>query len=327
MQAEMLGLAGVGATRNALTKGMIESFEIPAPVVVDEQRAIAHILGTLDDKIELNRRMNETLEAIARAMFKSWFVDFDPVRAKMNGEPPESICQRLGLTPDLIALFPDRLVDSELGEMPEGWKVMPLEQLTRKISKGTTPTKQDISSATDDPIIPFIKVKDINETGEVVRDGLESIPMSVHQGTLKRSILEAGDILFSIAGTIGRVAVVEPDLANANTNQAVAFIRLKDSAAHFGLCLQHLKSERLKEAASASVVQGVQANVSLASLGTFKIVVPEDGVLELWNKIFDGCYNKMRVCAAESRTLATTRDSLLPKLLSGELCVPVTGDA
>jgi type I restriction enzyme S subunit len=93
---------------------------IPEP---DEQRAIAHILGTLDDKIELNRRMNETLEAIARAIFKSWFVDFDPVRAKMSGESPESICQRLGVAPDLLVLFPDRLVDSELGEIPERWRV------------------------------------------------------------------------------------------------------------------------------------------------------------------------------------------------------------
>ena len=96
---------------------------------IDEQRAIAHILGTLDDKIELNRRMNETLEAIARAIFKSWFVDFDPVRAKASGEPPESICRRLGLTPDLLALFPDRLVDSELGEIPEGWAGDPLERI------------------------------------------------------------------------------------------------------------------------------------------------------------------------------------------------------
>ena len=103
-------------TRSAV---YIRDVEIP---LIEEQRAIAHILGTLDDKIELNRHMNETLEAIARAMFKSWFVDFDPVRAKMSGEPPESICQRLGLTPDLLALFPDRLVDSELGEIPEGWE-------------------------------------------------------------------------------------------------------------------------------------------------------------------------------------------------------------
>jgi type I restriction enzyme S subunit len=81
-----------------------------------EQRAIAHILGTLDDKIELNRRMSETLEAMARALFKSWFVDFDPVRAKMEGRDP-------GLPQALADLFPARLVDSELGEIPEGWEV------------------------------------------------------------------------------------------------------------------------------------------------------------------------------------------------------------
>ena len=91
---------------------------------IAEQRAIAHILGTLDDKIELNRRMNETLEAMARALFKSWFVDFDPVRAKAEGRDP-------GLPKPLADLFPARLVDSELGEIPEGWEVKPLDELAR----------------------------------------------------------------------------------------------------------------------------------------------------------------------------------------------------
>ena len=92
---------------------------------VPEQRAIAHILGTLDDKIELNRRMNETLEEMARALFQSWFVDFDPVRAKMEGSDT-------GLPPDLAALFPDRLVDSELGLIPEGWEVRSLGEVVRE---------------------------------------------------------------------------------------------------------------------------------------------------------------------------------------------------
>ncbi|MBU2818149.1 restriction endonuclease subunit S, partial [Acidithiobacillus ferrooxidans] len=86
-----------------------------------EQRRIAHILGTLDDKIENNRKTAKTLEAMAQAIFQSWFVDFDPVRAKMAGESPESICKRLKLTPEILDLFPDKLVDSELGEIPEGW--------------------------------------------------------------------------------------------------------------------------------------------------------------------------------------------------------------
>ena len=104
-----------GITRFGLRKFDIGLVEVPLPPL-EEQRAIAHILGTLDDKIELNRRMNETLEAMARALFRSWFVDFDPVRAKMEGRDT-------GLPAEIADLFPDRLVDSELGEIPEGWEV------------------------------------------------------------------------------------------------------------------------------------------------------------------------------------------------------------
>ena len=93
--------------------------DVPPP---DEQRAMAHILGTLNDKIELNRRMNETLESMARALFKSWFVDFEPVRAKAEGPDP-------GLPKPLADLFPARLVDSELGEIPDGWEIGPLESV------------------------------------------------------------------------------------------------------------------------------------------------------------------------------------------------------
>jgi type I restriction enzyme, S subunit len=113
-QRQLLSWAGSGGTRNALTKGMLASFEIGVPPL-DEQRRIAHILGTLDDKIELNRRMSETLEAMARALFKSWFVDFDPVRAKAEGRDP-------GLPEHLAGLFPDRFEESELGPIPAGWR-------------------------------------------------------------------------------------------------------------------------------------------------------------------------------------------------------------
>ena len=128
VQGMLLSWAGSGGTRNALTKRMIESFVVRAPIDLLEQRAIARVLGALDDKIELNRRMNETLEEMARALFKSWFVDFEPVRAKMEGRwrRGESLP---GLPADLYDLFPDRLVDSELGEIPEGWGVRGLGEV------------------------------------------------------------------------------------------------------------------------------------------------------------------------------------------------------
>lgn len=133
MQGQLLGLASAGATRNALTKAMIESLSIHAPALA-EQKGIAAVLGALDDKIELNRRMNATLEAMARALFKSWFVDFDPVRAKMAGKQPQEARSAAGATESVLGfmdaatadLLPSRLVPSPLGDIPEGWSIVPV---------------------------------------------------------------------------------------------------------------------------------------------------------------------------------------------------------
>ena len=143
-QAKLLSWAGSGGTRNALTKGMIEAFDVPAPEDIREQRAIARVLGTLDDKIELNRRMNATQEAMAGALFQSWFVDFDPVRAKMDGRDT-------GLPKDIADLFPARLMDSELGEIPEGWPLVPLPELMeinppRALRRGTIAPYLDMAN-------------------------------------------------------------------------------------------------------------------------------------------------------------------------------------
>ena len=116
-----LGARSLGSVQQVINLRDLKTVKVPLPPL-PEQRRIAHILGTLDDKIENNRKTAKNLEAMAQAIFKSWFVDFDPVRAKMAGESRESICKRLKLTPEILDLFPDRLVDSELGEIPEGWR-------------------------------------------------------------------------------------------------------------------------------------------------------------------------------------------------------------
>ena len=131
--AEVSKYINVGAVFDSLKCADIPGFQLPIPAR-HEQRAIAHVLGTLDDKIELSRRMDGTLEAMARALFKSWFVDFDPVRAKMEGRDTE-------LPQDIADLFPDRLVDSEMGEIPEGWKVFRLDQLATHHTKSTSPAR------------------------------------------------------------------------------------------------------------------------------------------------------------------------------------------
>ena len=147
----------VGIARNKQTTGLghvtkrdLKSLEVAYPDL-PEQRAIAHVLGTLDNKIELNRRMNATLEATARAVFKSWFIDFDPVRARKEGRDT-------GLPKEIANLFPDRLVGSELGEIPDGWTVRTLGELCHKPQYGHT------ASAKNLPVGPrFLRITDINK--------------------------------------------------------------------------------------------------------------------------------------------------------------------
>ena len=173
----------IGATMPNLNEGIIRSFPLAIPTL-PEQRAIAHILGTLDDKIELNRRMNETLEAMARALFKSWFVDFDPVRAKAEGRDP-------GLPQPLADLFPARLVDSEVGEIPEGWEVRSLDEIARFLN-GLALQKYPPS---DGRSLPVIKIAQLR-AGNTDDADLASADLAADY------IVEDGDVLFSWSGSL-----------------------------------------------------------------------------------------------------------------------------
>lgn len=303
---------------------------------------VADVLSGFDRKIDINRRINQTLEAMAQAIFKSWFVDFEPVKAKIaakqegrdplraamsaiSGKPdaeldalPPEQYEQLAAT---AALFPDEMEASELGEIPRGWIVSDMRTLAEVISKGTTPNKSDLANAKDVPTVQFVKVKDISEDGEIVRGNLELIARSIHESSLKRSILKTDDLLFSIAGTIGRTAFVDNDLNEANVNQAIAFIRLKDKLDHFALCWLTLRSIETKNFIASKVVQAVQANASLANVGDIPVRLPGNDVLKKWNGVVSPLILEYRARLGEIRTLATLRDTLLPKLLSGELSV------
>ena len=289
-------------------------FRVLLPPIAD-QRAIAHILGSLDDKIELNRRMNETLETMAQAIFKSWFVDFDPVRAKAEGRDT-------GLPGEIADLFPDSFEDSEPGAIPRWWEESTIGENAEKLSKGTTPRKQDVSLAGDSPTVPFLKVRNISDSGEIDISSLEKVPRSIHEKALKRSVLKANDVLFSIAGTIGRVTILPMELDDSNTNQAVAFIR---PHAH-GLPAQFIRllliSDRIQFEAKSRVVQGVQANVSLTVLSELTFPKPSSELIDVWYRYCGGIFEQQMLLLRESRTLASLRDTLLSKLISGELRVP-----
>ncbi|MFO1307286.1 MAG: restriction endonuclease subunit S [Burkholderiales bacterium] len=298
MQDRLLSWAGSGGTRNALTKGMIESFDVPAPEDIDEQRAIAHILGTLDDKIELNRRRNETLEAMARALFKSWFVDFDPVRAKAEGRDP-------GLPKPLADLFPARLVDSELGEIPEEWEVKSLDEIARFLN-GLALQKYPPLDGQSLPVIKIAQLRAANTIGADRASADLEADYVVHDG----------DILFSWSGSLEcRLWAGGPGALNQHLFK-VTSRRYPRWLCYLGIH-RHLDDFRHIAAGKATTMGHIQRH----HLSDAKLLVPPPALLRAMDVVIEPIFENTWRRAVQSRTLAALRDALLPKLISGELRV------
>lgn len=306
-----LRATAIGSAQPLITQGGLNGIRTAACPLAT-QKAIAHILGTLDDKIELNRQMNETLEAMARALFKSWFVDFDPVRAKAAGRQPA------GMDAATAKLFPDAFEMSELGEIPRGWRVSTIEDLTVVVTKGTTPTKSQ-GYATHG--VRFVRVNAIDIHGEILADQLLHIDSETDEA-LSRSQLCAGDILVSIAGTIGRTAVVEDWLLPANVNQAVALLRPESSVVEPDLLFLHVCSPAIQKFFNERVVHAVQANLSLSTIKAATIALPNRERQRVLAAPISNFIQSVRRNRHEAQTLARLRDELLPRLLSGELSIP-----
>ena len=299
-QARLLSWAGSGGTRNALTKGMIEAFDVPVPEDVAEQRAIAHILGTLDDKIELNRRMNKTLEAMARALFQSWFVDFDPVRAKMEGRDT-------GLPQDIADLFPDRLVDSEMGEIPEGWEVASLGDVAALRRKGIDPA----SEASDTPYIGLadmprgsIALTDWGETGSV---------------SSRKSAFKAGDILFGKLRPYFHKVGIAPVDGLCSTDIVVLGARKPKWSAFVLACVS---SSAFVAHTSQTATGTKMPRTSWQAMRRYELGRPTDTMASEFQRTVSPMLRRIVSNIHESRTLTALRDALLPKLISGEIRVP-----
>ncbi|RYU61424.1 restriction endonuclease subunit S [Methylolobus aquaticus] len=285
------------------------TISLPAP---EEQCCIAHVLGTLDDKIELNRRMNETLEAIARAIFKSWFVDFDPVRAKASGEPPESICRHLRLTPDLLALFPDRLVDSELGEIPQGWRWSSIGQEVSILGGGTPSTGNPEFWNGE---YAWVTPKDLS--GATARVLIGSDRKITQAGVKKISSgqLQIGTVLLSSRAPIGYLALTMiPVSVNQGFIAMVCDKRLPNTYV-LQWAIEHL--DAIKQRGSGTTF----AEISKTNFRPMAVLVPGKHVLKAFHQYVMPLYDQITARVHESETLGAVRDTLLPKLLSGELPV------
>ena len=296
-----------GAVQPNINTQVLSGFEFPLPPL-PEQRAIAHVLGTLDDKIELNRRMNETLEAMARALFTSWFVDFEPVRAKMEGRwrRGESLP---GLPADLYDLFPDRLVDSELGEVPEGWEVGTVNQLSKRIQNGGTPKRSE-PTYWEPRDIPWLT------SGEVRQSFVLDTQDYISRRGLEHSsakMISARSVLVALYGaTAGQVSM---NICPLTTNQAVSAIFPSDGNRYF--CLVSLKLQ-VGELGSRAI-GSAQQNLSKQAVESTNVVLPPIELRAVFDTIVEGSFERIFANLSESRTLAAQRDTLLPRLVSGDV--------
>lgn len=324
MQEHMLAWASSGATRNALTKGMIEGFDVPLPSL-DEQNAIAHILGTLDKKIEVNRKVSATLEAMAQALFKSWFVDFDPVidnaLAEGNQIPEEfevraAARESLGdarkpLPEHLRQRFPSAFTyDEELGWIPEGWKKGSISDLA-ELNPSAWSRKNAPASLR---YVDLASVKS-GRIYEVTNYAYADAPSRA------RRILEVGDTIIGTVRPGNRsFALIQEDGLTGSTGFAVLRPKNSRDLEFIYICLTRNKViEHFAHLADGGAYPAINASV----VADLAIILPPAALLKAYHDLTQHWLRSIGARETENRDLAKTRDTLLPKLLTGEIRLPL----
>lgn len=299
-----------GTTNLGLSREDFLAYRLPAPT--RGVLSIVKALGALDEKIELNRRQNETLDEMARALFKAWFVDFEPVRAKMEGRWQRGRSLP-GLPEYLYDVFPDRLVESELGEIPDGWDVSTLGVVCAHLNRGISPKYVDLGG-----------VLVLNQ--KCIRDYSIDFSKARRHDVTQRKIdgraLEWGDVLVNSTGvgTLGRVAQVRRLAETTIVDSHVTVVR---SGARINpMYLGGFMSMKQPEIEAMGEGSTGQTELSRKKLGDLKILLPKQVVLDQFAKQSKTFSESIAVNHADSETLSQLRDTLLPKLISGELRVP-----
>jgi type I restriction enzyme S subunit len=290
----------VGAVFDSLKCREIPGFELPIPPL-HVQREIATILKALDDRITLLRETNATLEAIAQALFKSWFVDFDPVRAKQEGRAPE------GMDDTTAALFPEGFEESELGAVPRGWRVRPLDEVADFLNGLAL---QKFPPENDDAWLPVIKIAQLRKGDTAGADRASS-------NIKPEYIIQDGDVLFSWSGSLevevwcGGTGALNQHLFKVTSAEFSKWF-------YFFWTRQHLPNFQQIAASKATTMGHIQRK----HLTEAKVLVPPESLLETANSVFDPLLGQIINNALQAQTLATLRDTLLPRLISGQLRLP-----
>ena len=264
------------------------------------QKVIAHILGTLDDKIELNRKTNETLEAMAKALFKSWFVDFDPVRAKVEG-------RSTGLPAEISDLFPDSFEDSELGEIPIGWEVKGLDEIAHflnGLALQKFPPEDGVAT------LPVIKIAQLKKGDSTGADRCSTAVPSDY-------VIRDGDVLFSWSGSLAVDIWCGGDGA---LNQHLFKVTSKTYGKWFFYQWVNHHLSYFQEIAQGKAT--TMGHIQRYHLSEAKVLIPPPSILAAMDSAFTALLDRAFGLRRQSKDLASIRDSLLPKLISGEIRIP-----
>jgi type I restriction enzyme, S subunit len=290
-----------GTSNPTLSRDAFGAQLFPLPPLA-EQKAIAAVLGGLDDKIELNRRMNATLEAMARTLFQSWFVDFGPVRAKLDGRQP------FGLEPDTAALFPEHLDDSPLGRIPKGWSAQCLPEAIE------VNPRRALKSGT---IAPYLDMKNLPTQGHSAE---EVVDREYNSGTK----FQNGDTLLARItpclenGKTGYVDFLKDAQVGWGSTEYIVLAPKPPLPPQFGYLLARSDALRTHAIQNMTGTSGRQ-RVPSECFNTFWLAVPPPDIAARFDELTAPLMAKIKANAIQSRILATLRDALLPKLLSGEL--------
>ena len=300
---ELLTRIGSGTTITNLSQDTLAGLPIELPPLA-EQKAIAAVLGALDDKIELNRRMNATLEAMARALFQSWFVEFDPVRAKLDGRPPAA------LDPATAALFPEHFAHGEHDMLPVGWRLAAIEEVCA-INAWTLGKNDDLES------LEYVEISEVSR-GNIAN--IATYPRGQEPSRARRRLRHGDTILSTVRPDRGSyfLALNPPENRVASTGFAVLTpTKAPWSFIHAALTQPEV-SDHLGQMADGGAYPAVRPEV----IGAMQVALPnEPKILEAFHRTCAPLFEQAEANRTESRTLATLRDTLLPKLLSGELSV------
>lgn len=298
-----------GAGASGIRGSDLVNVAVPHPSL-HVQNEVAAILDALDNRITLLRETNATLEAIAQALFKSWFVDFDPVRAKQEGRAPD------GMDEATAALFPDSFVESKLGLVPQGWQVAAITEVVAGVFDGPHATP---SEADDGPV--FLGIK--NLTGSALDlSELRHIAESDFAQWTRRVTPQAGDIVFSYEATLGFFALI-PEELRCCLGRRLALIRPKATEGNCHFWLHQFVAPPFQRHLEKHTIHGATVNrIALKEFPRYPVLNPPAGIKAAFEAIALPLWKQIHANQAAAQTLATLRDTLLPRLISGQLRLP-----